>query len=273
MRDSKHKMSLFVTFGTLLIIGLLFFYWSQNNTNYSNKNEVEIVEVTIADGLRKEQTADILANALDWDTEQEIKFVVEDTARDILHAEGVLPGGTYQISTASSTYEVASLFLDRASERYRELGNGLSPEEWYEVLKVAAIAEHEANTPTELESVARSVWQNRYDYLRSDTTVQYVRDTLKMYPDKSCNGQEGVISGMVEYDSYVGNNGGEERTVCLHWRLAYTGADTDFDWWQPITEEDKAIAHGYNTYLYEGLPQHPIATPSVTAIEATLSVR
>lgn len=78
---------------------------------------------------------------------------------------------------------------------------------------------------------------------------------------------------MVEYDEYVGNSGGEERTVCLHWRLAYTGADEDYDWWQPVTQSDRELLHGYNTYLYEGLPQHPIATPSEEAIIATLTTR
>lgn len=270
MRESKYKIQYSIAFVALLIIGIGIFFFSQSSITVPD--ETHIVTVTIPDGLRKEQTARMLTDALDWSKDEEWKFVVEDTARDILHVEGVFPGGTYQISTASSTYEVASMFLDRSNERYRNLGSGLSPEEWYETLKVAAIAEREASTSTEMESIARDIWQNRYRYLQSDATVQYVKDTMQMYANEACDNGN-TTSGMVEYHEYVGNSGGAERTVCIHWRLAYIGADQDFDWWQPITEADKELRHGYNTYLYKGLPQHPIATPSENAIATTLSSR
>ncbi len=102
----------------------------------------------------------------------------------------------------------------------------------------------------------------------SDATVQYVKDTMQMYASEACDNGNSTL-GMVEYNEYVGNSDGEKRTVCIHWRLAYIGADQDFDWWRPITEVDKELHHGYNTYLYKGLPQHPIATPSENAIVTT----
>ncbi|PIQ80062.1 MAG: hypothetical protein COV79_02545 [Parcubacteria group bacterium CG11_big_fil_rev_8_21_14_0_20_41_14] len=270
MRDSKYKTHYIIAFVGILVLGVGVFLLSQ-----SPKSEPrgENVVVIIPDGLRKEQTASLLADALGWSTEQERKFVVEDTARDIRHVEGVFPGGAYTFSTASSTYEVASALLDVAVDRYRRLGAGLTPDEWYDVLKVASIAEREAETIADLNQRAEEIWQSwrNDELLQSDATVQYVRDSMQMYASESCkNGN--TTSGMVSYDEYTTDTG-ETRTVCIHWRLAYIGAGDDYEWWAPVTDNDRALEHGHNTYLYSGVPQHPVATPYEESIMAARGTR
>src|SRR3989344_880706 len=270
MRDSKYKTHYIIAFVGILVLGVGVFLLSQSP---KSEPRVENVVVTIPDGLRKEQTASLLADALGWSTEQERKFVVEDTARDIQHVEGVFPGGTYTFSTASSTYEVASAFLKVADDRYQRLGNNLTPDEWYDVLKVAAIAEREVETVADLNQRARKIWQALHSDERpqNDATVQYVRDTMQMYASVPC-GNGGTTSGMVSYDEYT-TDSGETRTVCIHWRLAYIGAGDDYEWWAPATDSDRALEHGYNTYLYSGVPQHPIATPYEESIMAARGTR
>ncbi|MEX2341103.1 MAG: hypothetical protein WD605_02165, partial [Candidatus Paceibacterota bacterium] len=68
MRNSKHKTLLVFIFGTLLVVGLVALYWLQKDDIQlsTTLREGNIVEVTIPDGLRKEQTADTLAGALNW---------------------------------------------------------------------------------------------------------------------------------------------------------------------------------------------------------------
>jgi len=52
--------------------------------------------------------------------------------------------------------------------------------------------------------------------------------------------------------------------------VQYVRGKTPSGWWAPIKVEDLKIDSRYNTYLYKGLPPHPISNPGLAAIEATL---
>lgn len=53
--------------------------------------------------------------------------------------------------------------------------------------------------------------------------------------------------------------------------LQYARGDKGDGWWAPITVIDKQTDSPYNTYLYKGLPPHPISNPGLSAIEAVLN--
>jgi len=53
--------------------------------------------------------------------------------------------------------------------------------------------------------------------------------------------------------------------------LQYACGDAGNGWWAPATAADKAIDSPYNTYINKGLPPHPICSPGIAAIEATLN--
>lgn len=52
--------------------------------------------------------------------------------------------------------------------------------------------------------------------------------------------------------------------------LQYVRGKTPQGWWAPITPADKKTDSPYNTYLYRGLPPHPISNPGIGAITAVL---
>jgi UPF0755 protein len=53
--------------------------------------------------------------------------------------------------------------------------------------------------------------------------------------------------------------------------LQYIRGDMGNGWWAPISIADKKIDSPYNTYMYAGLPPHPISNPGLSAIEAVLN--
>lgn len=52
--------------------------------------------------------------------------------------------------------------------------------------------------------------------------------------------------------------------------VQYAKGKTEKGWWAPIKSEDRKIDSAFNTYKYKGLPPHPIANPSLDAIEAVI---
>ena len=53
--------------------------------------------------------------------------------------------------------------------------------------------------------------------------------------------------------------------------VQYCRGKTENGWWSAIKPADKEIDSLYNTYLYKGLPPHPIANPGINAIDAVLN--
>lgn len=174
--------------------------------------------ITVVEGLRKEEIAEIISNELNIPAVE-----IEALAR-----EGYLFPDTYLFPQNAS----AEAVVDEMYRNYQEkvtpeiLANaqerGLSEDE---LVTLASLVEREANTDQSRREIA-SVMLRRLEEdmpLQLDATVQYV----------------------VGYDV-------EEKT-----------------WWKfGLTQDQFQIDSPYNTYVNEGLPPAPIASPSLSSIIA-----
>jgi UPF0755 protein len=161
--------------------------------------------------------------------------------------EGYLWPATYRVLPDTSADELVRLMLGRFQDAIGDRmtvpeARGLS---WYEVLTLASLVEKEAILEEEKPLIA-GVYQNRLDgknghaLLEADPTVIYANDTFQL--DK------------LDFDQ---------------WRMYAFGT----------VPEGVALAEvelpseleAYNTYRNGGLPPGPLATPTISSIDAALN--
>ncbi|MFZ3073662.1 MAG: endolytic transglycosylase MltG [Minisyncoccales bacterium] len=186
-----------------------------------------MVWIIVPEGLRKEETADLLANDLEWTIDQKEKWIKEDTAADNDYFEGVYFPDTYLIPVNEAPVDVAKRLIAKFNEKFAPYLPEFSRQniKWTTGLKLASIIQREAVNAADMPLIAGILW-NRVEQgmtLDADATLQYAR----------------------------GNTGN--------------------GWWAPAAAKDKQIDSPYNTYANKGLPPHPICSPGISAIEATLN--
>ncbi len=198
------------------------------------------VVITIPEGWRAEEIADMLTNEGVMDGDAFLQVVRDGTAveSNILFDrpsgqsyEGYLFPDTYRLPVNATPEDLIDRMLDNLASKLPANAIELAASrglKLYDVLTVASIVEREAVFDDERPIIA-SVYLNRLQqgmYLQADPTVQYA---MGYQPD---SGQ----------------------------------------WWKtPVTlDEYSGVDSPYNTYLNPGLPPGPIANPGINSILAVL---
>jgi UPF0755 protein len=183
--------------------------------------------VVVPPGLRKEEIAVLLQNALGWTLTQKKKFITVDTTSNKDYIEGVYSSDTYLIPVTESTSDVAKRLISKFNEKFAVYLPQFNAEniKWTSALTMASIVQREASGNADMPLIAGILWNrlNQGMALDVDSTLQYVR------------------------------------------------GDTGKGWWASISVADKKTDSSYNTYIYKGLPPHPISNPGIAAIDATLN--
>jgi len=218
--------------------------------------------VVIPEGLRKEQIAEILAETLGWDKQKKSDWVIKFTAMKYDYVEGVYFPDTYLIPTDETPLEVAQRFINKFNEKFAPYADKFTAAniKWTTALKIASIIQRETADKADMPLIAGIIWNRLLKgmKLEIDATVQYVRDDQVHFKDDSCQDPE----------STARKNG-----LCYNPELLQPTAEyiSEGIWWSLIKVADKQIDSPYNTYLYKGLPPHPIANPGIDAIDAVLN--
>ncbi len=206
---------------------------------------VEEVIVTIPEGMRAEEVADMMNIQGILDGEAFLALVKGGSASaqalgdypfvpaGLSTLEGFLFPDTYRLPAPATPTDLLTRMLDNFGQRVTpevmsgadQAGRGMQ-----QVITMASIVEREATQADERPIIA-SVYWNRISgacsqetggaYLQADPTVQYA-----------------------------------------------AGRPGEWWWKPPSVEAYQEIVSPYNTYLHPGLPPSPIASPGVSAIEA-----
>lgn len=135
--------------------------------------------VTLPEGKRKEELADILAKKLGWTDIQKQSWIEIDTAPDFDHTEGVYFPDTYLIPKDETPAQVATRLRAHFEEMFAPYAKEAAEQniKWTTVLKIASLLEREAAGPSDMPLVSGIIWNRLLIGMKLDidATLQYIK--------------------------------------------------------------------------------------------------
>lgn len=137
----------------------------------------DLVWVSYSSCLRKEQIGEILADALNWNSEELTKWNTVYTNSKPEYIEGVYYPDTYLIPVDESGEKVAQRLINRFNEKFAPYADKYIEANirWVTGLKIASLIAREAAGKSDMKLISGIIW-NRLDKvmpLQIDATMQY----------------------------------------------------------------------------------------------------
>lgn len=138
----------------------------------------QFVWVTVREGLRKEQTGELLGTKLGWTPAQEAEWNAyrNDSSE---YREGVYFPDTYLLPTDEPVSEVARRFIDNFNTKMAPYVDKFTAQnvKWTTAVKIASLIERESGGDSDKALIAGIIWK-RLDMdmrLDIDATLQYIK--------------------------------------------------------------------------------------------------
>jgi UPF0755 protein len=218
---------------------------SQIATALQFSETVAEIEVTIPEGLRIEEVAEIFASK-GLAQEQEFLDIARQGAQfraeyDVLKSlpidaslEGYLFPDTYRFAETATVTDIIEIMLDHFDSQYMLIENEVAVPDVsiHEIVTMASVVQREAMFMDEMPKIAAVFW-NRLKPENFDET----------------------------------GNGRLQADPTVQYALGYSNFEQT--WWRKeLTATDLKIDNPYNTREYPGLPPGPIANPGLAALRA-----
>lgn len=143
------------------------------------KNEAYMKWVTIPEGLRKEEIAEILAKSLNWTDAEKKDWINKYTNTNSDYFEGVYFPDTYLIPSTESPEDVAKRLRAKFEEKFAPYAKEAVAQniKWTTVIKLASIIQREAAGKSDMPIVSGVLWNRLFKDMRLevDSTLQYAR--------------------------------------------------------------------------------------------------
>lgn len=148
---------------------------------YLNLANPNMKFVSVQAGLRKEQTADIFAKALNWNDEQKGAFIATAAKRDKDNPEGVFFPSNYWVHKTATAEEVAHMMIDQFHKKVNDHILSKNSTNFKQklnldtALRIASIIQREAAGPDDMKVISGVIWNRLFKgmTLDMDATLQY----------------------------------------------------------------------------------------------------
>lgn len=135
--------------------------------------------VSVPEGLRKEEIAEILSRNLGWDEQKKNEFLSAYKKFGADYAEGVYFPDTYLIPKTDDGNIIAKRMIDRFNEKLAKYNDDLAEQniKWTTAVKIASLIQREAAGTEDMRLIAGIIWNRllRGMKLDIDATLQYAR--------------------------------------------------------------------------------------------------
>jgi UPF0755 protein len=146
---------------------------------YENLANPYVRIVRVQEGLRKEEVAQVVADALGWDQVKENDFIQSPLAFNNTNTEGHYFPKTYMINIFDTPKEVTSAMFEEFSKQVDKIKKPASKKVINEetALKIASIIQRESNGKTDMKLISGIIWNRIFSgmKLQIDATLQYAK--------------------------------------------------------------------------------------------------
>lgn len=212
-----------------------------------------------------------------------------------------IESGGYKISKSMNAWEIAKIFTAKPYMKWVVIPEGLRKEEiadllasslgWNQKQKDKWITTYTAlkydyiegvyfpdtylipvdETPQAVANRLTAKFEEKFALYSKEFAAQGIQWTTAIRMASVVQREAANNADMPLIAGIIWNRLLSETKLQIDATVQYVRGKTALGWWAPIKVEDLKIDSKYNTYLYKGLPPHPISNPGLSAIEATLN--